>query len=57
MIWPEAIGMAIDGIESARFLTPKQKRDLFYNNAVRFLRLKKEVNSAGAKVPGSRPGS
>jgi len=57
MIWPEAIGMAIDGIESARFLTPKQKRDLFYNNAVRFLRRKKEVNSAGAKVPGSRPGS
>jgi uncharacterized protein len=36
MIWPEAIGMAIDGIESARFLAHQQKRDIFYNNAVRF---------------------
>lgn len=39
MVWPEAIGMAIDGIESATFLTPEQKRDIFYNNAVQFLRL------------------
>src|ERR1700682_221503 len=39
MIWPEAIGMAIEGIESARFLTYQQKRDIFYNNAVRFFRL------------------
>ena len=39
MVWPEGIGMAIEGIESAGFLTPEQKRDIFYNNAVRFLRL------------------
>ncbi|HEX6050784.1 MAG TPA: amidohydrolase family protein [Gemmatimonadaceae bacterium] len=39
MMWPEAIGMAIDGIESASFLTAEQKRDIFFNNAVRFLRL------------------
>jgi uncharacterized protein len=39
MVWPEGIGMAIEGIESARFLTDEQKRDIFYNNAVRFLRL------------------
>ena len=39
MIWPEAIGMAIEGIEAARFLTPGQKRDIFYHNASRFLRL------------------
>jgi hypothetical protein len=39
MMWPEAIGMAIEGIESADFLTPEQKRDIFFNNAVRFLRL------------------
>jgi len=39
MIWPEAIGAAIEGIESAKFLTEEQKRDIFYNNAVRFLRL------------------
>jgi len=40
MEWPEAIGMAIEGIESATFLSEEQKRDIFYNNAVRFLRLK-----------------
>lgn len=40
MIWPEAIGMAIESIESARFLTYAQKRDIFYNNAVQFFRLK-----------------
>ena len=39
MIWPDAIPIAIDGIESATFLTPEQKRDIFYNNAARFLRL------------------
>jgi uncharacterized protein len=39
MRWPEAIGMAVEGIESARFLTQEQKRDIFYNNASRFLRL------------------
>lgn len=38
MVWPEAIGMAVEGIESASFLTEEQKRDIFYNNAVRFLR-------------------
>jgi len=39
MVWPEAIGMAVEGIESATFLTEEEKRDIFYNNAVRFLRL------------------
>ena len=39
MVWPEAIGLAIEGIESADFLTAEQKRDIFYNNAARFLRL------------------
>jgi uncharacterized protein len=39
MVWPEAIGMAIEGVESATFLTPEQKRDIFYNNAVKFLKL------------------
>ena len=41
MLWPDAIEAAIEGIESADFLTPEQKRDIFYNNAARFLRLEK----------------
>jgi predicted TIM-barrel fold metal-dependent hydrolase len=39
MFWPEAIGMAIDGIQSASFLSEQEKRDIFYNNAVAFLKL------------------
>jgi uncharacterized protein len=42
MIWPEVIGLAIEGIDSAPFLTAGQKRDIFYNNAVKFLRLRVE---------------
>jgi predicted TIM-barrel fold metal-dependent hydrolase len=39
MAWPETIGMAVDAIESADFLSPDQKCDIFFNNAVRFFRL------------------
>jgi predicted TIM-barrel fold metal-dependent hydrolase len=42
MIWPGVIGPAIRSIEQAPFLSDKQKRDIFYNNAARFLRLPKE---------------
>lgn len=42
MVWPEAIGMAVEGIESAAFLTEEEKRDIFYKNAVRFLRLEEK---------------
>lgn len=39
MVWPGAIALAIEGIDSAPFLTSEEKRDIFYNNAARFLRL------------------
>jgi uncharacterized protein len=39
MRWPEKIGEAIRTIEEAPFLSEEQKRDIFYNNAARFLRL------------------
>jgi len=39
MRWPEKIGEGIEAIERAPFLTEEQKRDIFYNNAARFLRL------------------
>ena len=38
MLWPELIRISIEGVESADFLTDEQKRDIFYNNAVRFLK-------------------
>jgi len=39
MHWPDAIGLAVDAIESAPFLSADQKRAIFYENAVRFLKL------------------
>ena len=42
MQWPQSIGAAIETIQSASFLTKQQKRDIFYNNAVRFFRLDKQ---------------
>ena len=47
MRWPEMIGKAIEAIEEADFLTEEQKRDILYNNAVRFLQMdSKELGSA-----------
>ena len=43
MRWPEAIGWAVAAIEEAPFLSEEQKRDIFYNNAVRFLDLDGEA--------------
>jgi predicted TIM-barrel fold metal-dependent hydrolase len=42
MVWPQAIDVAIETIETAPFLNEEQKRDVFYNNAARFLRLSEE---------------
>jgi uncharacterized protein len=39
MIWPEALEVAIESIETADFLSEQQKRDILYNNAARFFRL------------------
>lgn len=38
MQFTEAIEMAIEGIESAKFLSEEQKRDIFCNNAARFMK-------------------
>jgi hypothetical protein len=51
MRWPDAIGMAIEVIESVKFLTAEQRRDIFYNNAARFLRL---PSSDGPRRPNVR---
>jgi uncharacterized protein len=40
MRWPEKIEEGIKAIEQAPFLSEAQKRDIFYNNAVKFLLLK-----------------
>jgi len=39
MFWPNAIGLAIQGVESAAFLTEAQKQAIFYDNAAKFYRL------------------
>jgi predicted TIM-barrel fold metal-dependent hydrolase len=42
MVWPGTIERAISVIDAAPFLSKQQKRDIFYNNAARFLRFSKE---------------
>lgn len=42
MLWPDLIDYSIRVIEEAPFLSEEQKRDIFYNNAARFLRLSEE---------------
>ena len=42
LMWPEVIEIAITIIETADFLSEEQKRDIFYNNAARFLGLSDE---------------
>ncbi len=50
MIWPRAIEVAMDTIEKAPFLSAEQKRDIFFNNAARFLRLTpQEIASWGRR--------
>ena len=43
---PEVIGVAVAAIDSAPFLSAEQRRDIFYNNAARFLRLSDEEIAA-----------
>jgi hypothetical protein len=45
MRWPDAIGWAVEAIQEAPFLSVEQKRDIFYNNAVRFLGLDREPST------------
>ncbi len=49
MEWPESIGIGIERIAKADFLSKKQKRDIFYNNAARFLRLSSQEIEAHHK--------
>ena len=37
--WPKLMAYSISVIQNADYLTPKQKRDILYNHAARFLRL------------------
>jgi uncharacterized protein len=43
MVWPETIGMGVEAIKAADFLSREQKCDIFFNNAVRFFRLDAEA--------------
>lgn len=42
LAWPEAIEMSIEYLNSFDFLSEKEKRNIFYNNAARFLKLKEQ---------------
>jgi predicted TIM-barrel fold metal-dependent hydrolase len=42
MVWPQTIDVGVETINSADFLTLKQKENIFYNNAAEFLGLSDE---------------
>jgi len=42
-VFPEVIDEMIDFVDSAEYLSEDQKRDIFYDNAARFLRLSEDV--------------
>lgn len=46
MFWPGLIEKAVATVDRAKYLTRQQKRDIFYNNAARFLRLTSEQIAA-----------
>ena len=39
MFWPDAIGLSVQAVEAATFLTEAQKQDIFHDNAARFYKL------------------
>jgi predicted TIM-barrel fold metal-dependent hydrolase len=41
LLWPGLMAYSIGIIQNADYLTPEQKRDILYNNAAQFLRIKK----------------
>ena len=45
MVWPETLEIGIQTIQNADYLTDQQKRDIFYNNAARFLNLSEETRA------------
>ena len=56
MVWPEAIEVAIQSVETADFLQPEQKRDILYDNAARFLRLSpQQIAQHHGKLTDEKP--
>ena len=51
MIWPGAMPRAVAAIADAPFLDDAQKRDIFHDNAARFLRLGEPSGAALKKIP------
>lgn len=45
-LFPQAVEIAVRSIDEAPFLSAEQKRDIFYGNAARLLRLTKEQIAA-----------
>jgi len=48
MMWPHLMAYSISIIQNADYLTPQQKRDILYNNAARFLRIKAPEGTSSA---------
>ena len=49
IVWPDAFAMAIQNIETAKFMTEEEKADIFYNNAALFLQLNEPAKTKQPK--------
>jgi predicted TIM-barrel fold metal-dependent hydrolase len=56
MDWPEAIGKAIEAVDSAPFLNAEQKYAIFYGNAARFFRIGKPDRRSPGESPAAAGG-
>lgn len=56
MIWPEAIGIAVERLAGLDFLSDQEKADIFYNNAARFLGLSEEEIARHHEMAGAAQG-
>lgn len=54
MVWPQTIGIGIQSVNSASFLSMEQKADIFYNNAARFMNLSEAEVESHRAGQGSR---
>jgi len=49
MLWPGAIDLAVKTVRNTPFLSERQKRDIQYNNAARFLELSEDQEHHAGK--------
>jgi len=53
LLWPDAIDRSLEYLDSLDFLTERDKRDILYNNAARFLRISHDKDGKELMQPNA----